>query len=187
MPEFKLAIGDSKTKRTFKAELKSPDADQLFGKKIGDKFRGELIGLTGYEFEITGGSDNAGFPMRADIEGVGRKRILHDGKLPGFHMPKKFKGQRKRKTVRANTIANDIVQINCKITKWGEADLLKHFGVVKEEAPKEEEKKEEKKEAPKTQPETKKEKEVSAEPPAVEKPAEAKPTPKKPAEEAPKQ
>ena len=145
MVEFKLAIGDPKTKRTFKAELKSPEADQLIGKKIGDKFRGELLGLTGFEFEITGGSDNAGFPMRADIEGVGRKRILHDGKLPGFRPPKKFKGIRKRKTVRGNTIANDIVQINCKIVKWGETDLLKHFGVTKEEKPEEkpvEEKKE---------------------------------------------
>jgi len=142
MVDFKLVIGDSKTKRTFKAELKSPDADQLIGKKIGDKFRGELIGLTGFEFEITGGSDNAGFPMRKDVEGIGRKKILHDGKLPGFNVSKKYKGQRKRKTVRANTISNETVQINCKITKWGETDLLKHFGVVKEE-PKPEEKKEE--------------------------------------------
>ena len=34
MADFKLVIGDSKTKRTYKAELKSPDADQLFGKKM---------------------------------------------------------------------------------------------------------------------------------------------------------
>lgn len=184
MVEFKLAIGDSKTKRTFKAELKSPDADQLIGKKIGDKFRGELIGLTGFEFEITGGSDNAGFPMRTDIEGVGRKKILHDGKLPGFNPDKKFQGQRKRKTVRANTIATDTVQINCKITKWGEADLLKHFGVVKEEKPKEEPKPEAPKEEskPKAQPETKEEKEVSAVPTSVGKPKEE-PAPEKPVEE----
>ena len=138
MVDFKLVIGDSKTKRTFKAELKSPDADQLLGKKIGDKFRGELVGLTGYEFEITGGSDNAGFPMRTDIDGVGRKKVLHDGKLPGFNTPKKFKGQRRRKTVRANTISTETVQINCKITKWGSADLMKHFGLVKEESKPEE-------------------------------------------------
>lgn len=131
MVEFKLAIGDSKTKRTFKVELKSPDADQLLGKKIGDKFRGELLGLTGYEMEITGGSDKAGFPMIADIEGVGRKKVLLRGP-PGFYPERK--GQRKRRTVRANTIAPDTAQINCKIIKWGEIDLLKHFGVVKEEA-----------------------------------------------------
>ena len=170
MVEFKLAIGDSKTKRTFKAALKSPEADQLIGKKIGDKFRGELIGLTGFEFEITGGSDKAGFPMRADIEGIGRRKVLHDGKLLGFNSPKKFKGQRRRKTVCANTIADDTVQINCKIIKWGTTDLMKHFGLVKaqseskdsavpsSEGATEEPKPEEKKEA---QPETK---EVSAEP-----------------------
>jgi len=158
MAEFKLVIGDSKLKRTFKAELKSPDADQLIGKKIGDKFRGELIGLTGYEFEITGGSDNAGFPMRADIEGTGRKKVLHDGKLPGFKPPKKFKGVRKRKTVRGNTIAPDIVQINCKIVKWGNVDLLKHFGIVKEEK---EEKPEENKESGEAKSETQQKEEAN--------------------------
>ena len=177
MVEFKLVIADSKTKRTFKTELKSPDADQLLGKKVGDKLRGELVGLTGFEFEITGGSDNAGFPMRTDIEGVGRKKVLHDGKLPGFYTPKKFKGQRRRKTVRANTISTDIVQINCKITKWGTADLMKHFGLVKEAKPEEkptEEKKEEAK--PEEKPaEPEKKEEVSKE----EKKEEPKPEEKK--------
>jgi len=173
MVEFKLVIGDSKTKRTFKAELKSPDADQLIGKKVGDKFRGELIGLTGFEFEITGGSDNAGFPMRQDIEGIGRKKLLLDGKLPGFNVPKKFKGQRRRKTVRSNTIENDVVQINCKIIKWGDVDLMKHFGLVKEEGKEE-----------KTQSETK----VSAAPTDVgkEEPKEEAKPEEKPAE-APKE
>ncbi len=131
MVEFKLTIGDSKTKRTFKVELKSSDADQLIGKKIGDKFRGELIGLTGYEFEITGGSDNAGFPMKSDIEGVGRRKLLLSHGF-GFHA--KRKGQRKKRSVRGNTISNETIQINCKVTKWGEADLMKHFE-AKEAAP----------------------------------------------------
>jgi small subunit ribosomal protein S6e len=134
MAEFKLVIGDSKTKRSFKAELKSPDADQLLGKKIGEVFRGELIGLTGFEFQITGGTDKAGFAMYNNLDGIGRRRLLMK-KAPSYHVPKKFKGKLEKKTIRANTIANDIVQVNCKITKWGEIDLMKHFNVI--EKPKE--------------------------------------------------
>jgi len=131
---FKLVIGDSKTKRTFKTELKSPDADQLFNKKIGDTFRGELIGLQGFELQITGGTDKAGFAMYKNLDGIGRRRLLMKGP-PSYHVPKKFKGKLKKKTIRANTISNDIVQINCKITKWGDVDLMKHFNVMpKEEA-----------------------------------------------------
>jgi small subunit ribosomal protein S6e len=134
MAEFKLVIGDSKTKRAFKAELKSPDADQLLGKKIGDVFRGELIGLTGFEFQITGGTDKAGFAMYKNLDGIGRRRLLLKGP-PSYHVPKKFKGKQEKKTVRANTIGTDVVQVNCKITKWGETDLMKHFNVI--EKPKE--------------------------------------------------
>lgn len=135
MVDFKLVIGDSKTKRAFKAELKSPDADQLVGKKIGETFRGELIGLQGFEMQITGGTDKAGFAMYKNLDGVGRRRLLLRGP-PSYHVPKKFRGKLEKKTVRANTVAADIVQINCKITKHGEIDLMKHFGVV--EKPKEE-------------------------------------------------
>jgi len=61
--ELKLAIGHPKAKRTYKFELKGPDAERLVGKKIGEKFNGAVIGATGYELEITGGSDKSGFPM----------------------------------------------------------------------------------------------------------------------------
>jgi small subunit ribosomal protein S6e len=138
MVEFKIVIGDPKTKRAFKSELKSPDADQLLGKKIGETFRGELINLPGFEFTITGGSDKAGFPMNFDLEGQGKRRLILKKGDVGFNEPKKFKGVRVRKLVRGNTIAADTAQINCKITKHGEIDLMKHFNVI--ETPKEEKK-----------------------------------------------
>lgn len=140
---FKLVIGDSKTKRTFKAELKSPDAEQLIGKKIGDVFRGELIGLQGFEFQITGGTDRAGFAMYKNLDGVGRRRLLLRGP-PSYHVPKKFKGKLEKKTVRANTISNDIAQVNCKIVKWGDIDLMKHFNITPKTEEKTEAKAEEK-------------------------------------------
>ncbi len=127
MAEFKLDIGDSKTKRTFKLELKSPDADQLFGKKIGENFRGELLGLTGFEFQITGGSDRAGFPMRKDVEGVGRRRLLLNAGTIGLKKVKKFKGVRLKKSIRGNTISAETAQVNAKIVKWGSEDLNAKF------------------------------------------------------------
>ena len=135
MTDFKLVIGDPKTKRAYKFDLKSPDSDQLIGKKIGDNFRGELIGLQGFELQITGGTDKAGFSMYKALDGVGRRKLLLKGP-PSYHVPKKVKGRLEKKTVRANTIATDVVQINCKIVKQGEIDLMKHFNVQpKEEKP----------------------------------------------------
>jgi len=133
MVDFKLTIGDPKSKRTYKAELKSPDADQLLGKKIGTTFRGELLNLPGYEFQITGGSDKAGFPMHPSIESSGKARLLLS-KGPGYKPLKKFKGRKERKLVRGSIISSDIVQVNCKVVKWGEKDLAEHFGVTEKKA-----------------------------------------------------
>jgi small subunit ribosomal protein S6e len=131
MAEIKLVMGDPKTKRSFKAEIKGPDAEQLMGKKLGETFRGELIGLPGFEFTITGGSDKAGFPMNSDLEGPGKRRLILAGNKPGFNRPKKFKGIRVRKLVRGSTVAPDTMQINCKITKHNsDIDLYKHFNVT---------------------------------------------------------
>ncbi len=48
----KLIEIDEKKSRLFEA------------KKIGELINGGLIGFPNYEFEITGGSDASGFPMR---------------------------------------------------------------------------------------------------------------------------
>lgn len=113
---FKVNISDPETGRTYKKEVKEPQARSLIGLKIGDTFDGGIVGLPGYELQITGGTDKDGFPMRPDIPGSGRHDVLlSDG--PGYR-PKK-KGERKRKKVRGNTISEAIVQINTKIVKKG--------------------------------------------------------------------
>ncbi|MBW2963514.1 hypothetical protein KY306_01940, partial [Candidatus Woesearchaeota archaeon] len=101
------------------------------------------------EFEITGGSDFAGFPMKKGVKGFGRKKVLLS-KGVGFsgktRWKKKKKGLRVKKTVCGETIYPKITQINLKILKEGSEALG-------EEAPKEEAPKaEEKKEAPKPEP-----------------------------------
>ncbi len=119
MVTFKVVIG-TKDGKCIQKEVGEPDSKNILGKKVGDTIKGELLGLTGYEFEITGGSDHAGFPMRKDVQGTGRKRILA---IAGIGMKKKRKGQRQRKTVCGNTIHTNISQINIKITKEGKTPL----------------------------------------------------------------
>ncbi len=131
--EFKLNIGSPKDKKTYKKEIKDDMCSVFLGKKIGDKIAGDHIDLKGYEFIITGGSDFCGFPMRRDVEGTNRKRILINSGV-GIKK-KKRKGIRLRKTVAGNTIYEKTVQINLKIVKYGSEPI----------EPKQEEKTEEKK------------------------------------------
>jgi len=138
MAEFKIVINDVKTGKTYQKDLSD---ESLIGKKIGDKVNGDLIGLNGYELEITGGSDSAGFPMHKSLESSGRKKALLSG-APGVHI--KRKGMKARKTIRGNVISDQVVQINMKIVKYGKEKLEKLLGLEPEETPKEEVKAEEK-------------------------------------------
>ena len=84
--------------------------------------------LPGYKLVITGGSDKAGFPMRADFEGAARRRLL----LPegvGFH-PKDYPGKRKRMSVRGNRVSNEIIQVNLKVAKAGSKPVADHFATL---------------------------------------------------------
>ena len=93
------------------------------GMKIGDIIKGGLIGFPNYEFVITGGSDASGFPMRKDVHGPVKKRILVSKRGIGYK-PKR-KGQKKRKMVRGNEISYDMTLLNLKVVKYGEAELFK--------------------------------------------------------------
>lgn len=155
MTNFKFVINEPETRKSFQLEVDQGKAIGLIGKKIGEEFNGDLVGLSGYSLKITGGSDKEGFPMHPSIRGPGRKRILISS-APGFHP--KIKGERKRKTVRGDTISDSIVQVNVKVVKKGEKSLdqlvpmktkEKKPEEAKEEKPKEEPKKEEKVEKPK--------------------------------------
>ncbi|UCD07807.1 MAG: 30S ribosomal protein S6e [Candidatus Aenigmatarchaeota archaeon] len=170
---FKLVISDPKSKKAYQKEMDQKQTG-LIGKKIGDKVSGNPLGLTGYEVEIMGGSDRQGFPMRSDVEGIVRKRVLLS-LPPGFHP--KLRGQRKRKSVRGNTISQEISQINVKVVTYGKENLDKLLGAKPK--PKEA-KKEEAKEA---KPESKAEEKKEAKEPEKE---EAKPEEKAKEEEKPK-
>jgi len=140
MGVFKFVVSDPKTRKTYQLEVDQDKAIGLIGKKLGENFNGDLIGLTGYELQIRGGTDKDGFPMHPQLHGSGKKRLLLSGP-PGFHP--KIKGQRRRKMVRGNTLSKDIVQINCKVIKYGKKPLEELFG--KKESKEENKPQEEKK------------------------------------------
>ncbi|MEM4637816.1 MAG: 30S ribosomal protein S6e [Candidatus Woesearchaeota archaeon] len=126
--DIKINIAD-KSGKTVKKELKEEQASLLYGKKIGDKFHGEIIDMPGYEFEITGGSDYCGFPMRKDVQGILRKAILT---TTGIGNRYKRKGMRLRRTVAGNTIYNKTSQVNVKVIKYGSEPLIKEESEKKE-------------------------------------------------------
>lgn len=120
MPELKIVIGDPKTKRSAQKVIEESKARTLFNKKIGDKFDGAGIDLAGYEFEITGGSDTSGTPMRKDVDGKSKKQILL---VKGLGHKKTRQGIRKRITIAGNTIGAQTSQINVKILKYGKEKI----------------------------------------------------------------
>jgi small subunit ribosomal protein S6e len=124
---FKLTINDVKAKKSYKKEIES---DVFLNKKVKDKVSGDEFGFKGYEFTITGGSDKQGFPMRSDLQGVGRKKPLL---VSGIGIRKKrAPGMQQRKTMHGNTIDENISQINLKVEKYGKETLPKILGLEKE-------------------------------------------------------
>ena len=101
--------------------MKDSDANPLLGLEIGKETDAAVVGLKG-KLRITGGSDKSGVPMRSDIHGAARKRVLLS---KGVGLQDAETGQRVRKLMRGNTISEEIYQINCKFD--GE--------IPKEEAP----------------------------------------------------
>ena len=127
MPEFKLVVNDVKTGKSYQKVVCGEAADIFKKTKIGSIVSGNELGFPGYEFEIKGGSDNCGFPMRRDIEGIGRRRPLVTNSI-GVHI--KGKGIKKRKTLVGNTLSKSISQINLKTTKYGNKSIIDILGIV---------------------------------------------------------
>jgi len=115
----KIVIADVKVGKSLQKEIE--DSKFLKGMKIGDTFKGEIIDLPGYEFQITGGSDVSGFPMRKDVEKEGRSKILTVG---GLGVSRKRKGQKIRKTVAGGIFGLKTSQVNVKTIKYGSASLF---------------------------------------------------------------
>jgi small subunit ribosomal protein S6e len=125
---FKLVISEGE--KSHQVEVDQAQTKQLIGLKIGDEIDASLVGLGGYKLKITGGSDKNGFPMKKDVDGPRRIRTLLSGGL-GFKPQRD--GQRRRKTVRGNTVSDDIVQINTIVTERGAKSIDELLGATPEE------------------------------------------------------
>lgn len=112
LAKFKVVVSDPETGKANTVEVEESRATPLIGRRIGESIDGSIIGLSGYKILITGGSDKAGFPMRPDVHGGIKSKILVGG---GVGYKPKYKGNRHRKTIRGNIITDDIAQINIKI------------------------------------------------------------------------
>ena len=109
MANFKLTISDIKGKSLSK-ELKDSDANPLLGLQLGNETDATVVGLSG-KLKLTGGSDKSGVPMRDDVHGSARKRVLLS---KGVGLQDAEHGGRVRKLIRGNTISEEIFQINCR-------------------------------------------------------------------------
>ena len=123
---FKVVV--SNKAETYQTEV--DDTKALNGLVIGDEFDGGIVGLDGYTLKITGGSDKNGFTMKKDVPGTRRIKSLLTGGT-GYHP--KADGVKRRKTVRGNTIADDIVQINSVVVSEGSKPIAEILGAGEEE------------------------------------------------------
>jgi small subunit ribosomal protein S6e len=124
MAEFTVAVSNPEDGMTYQVDVSDQDANRFIGKEIGEDVDGSAVGLSGYTLEITGGSDDAGRPMREDVLGPDLKNVLLKG---GTGYKPQTDGERKRVTVRGREVSDNTRQINAKITESGDesvADLL---------------------------------------------------------------
>ncbi len=129
MVECKVVINDVKAGKSYQKVL----PDNIFlNKKVGEKISGEELGLEGYELEISGASDNAGFPVRKDLFGVGRKQLVLTAG-PGLRLKNAEQGIRVKKTVTSNNIDQNIVQVNVKVLLYGQKSVIESLGIVSKE------------------------------------------------------
>jgi len=109
-----LNISDPETGTTKKVEIDEDRMRVLIGRRIGEIIDGAVAGMPGYKLQLTGGCDKDGFPMRPDIHGgVKVKVLLSDG--PGYR-PRR-RGERRKKTVRGNTVTPETTFLNLKIVE----------------------------------------------------------------------
>ncbi len=127
-----IVISDPKTGKAYPKKIESPSL--FLNKKIGEEVKLDGIGLEGYVAKIKGGSDKQGFPMHPSVQGSMRKKIFIS---TGLGFKTKVKGQRKRVSVRGNTVSNEIEQLNLVVVKEGK----KKLDELKQKTEKKEEKK----------------------------------------------
>jgi small subunit ribosomal protein S6e len=114
MAKFKVIVSDPEAGTSKVVELEEARAAPFIGRKLGETIDGAVVDLPAHKVQIRGGSDKDGVPMRGNVHGGVRRRVVLSG---GAGFSPENKGERKRKTVRGSTITDEIVQINMKIVE----------------------------------------------------------------------
>ena len=114
MAKFKVIVSDPEAGTSKVVELEEARAAPFIGRKVGETLDGSVVDLPEHTVQILGGSDKDGVPMRGNVHGGVRRRVVLSG---GAGFKSKNKGERKRKTVRGNIITDEIAQINMKIVE----------------------------------------------------------------------
>lgn len=125
MAEFTVAVSDPETGTTYQVDVSEQDANRFISRELGEEVDGSAVGLDGFTLELTGGSDNAGRPMRADVAGPALKEVLLEG---GTGYEPSRDGERKRVTVRGREVSVDTRQINVRIAQRGDGDVDELLG-----------------------------------------------------------
>jgi len=108
MAAYKIVVSDPKTGKSEVLEAKDSTAQIFVGRKIGEVVDLSLVGQN-YKVKITGGSDKAGFPMRRDVLGSGKRYVLM---TEGVGFKHSVEGEKRRKLVRGGTVTDEIYQLN---------------------------------------------------------------------------
>lgn len=104
-----LIVSDPVNGTSQRIELEDQQLRPLIGTRIGQVIDGTIAGLQGYKIKLTGGTDKDGIPMRPDVHGSAKARIVLSGGVG--YKPKK-KGERKRKVVRGNIVSLETTFLN---------------------------------------------------------------------------
>ena len=120
MAALTVVVGDPDTGTTHQQEIDGQDANRFLGRSIGEEVDGDAVGLPGYTLEITGGSDDAGRPMRGDVRGSSLQEVLLTG---GTGYRPERDGERRRITVRGAEISSETIQVNARVAEAGETSV----------------------------------------------------------------
>lgn len=97
-----------------RVELDDQQLRALYGTRIGQVVEGAVAGMQGYKIKLTGGTDKDGIPMRPDVHGSAKARVVLSG---GVGYKPKNKGDKKRKVVRGNTVSTETTFLNFTIVE----------------------------------------------------------------------
>jgi small subunit ribosomal protein S6e len=104
-----LIVSDPAAGTSQRVEIEAARMGPLVGTRIGQTVDGALAGMQGFKIKLTGGTDKDGIPMRPDVHGSAKARIILSG---GVGYAPKSKGEQRRKVVRGNTVSQETTFLN---------------------------------------------------------------------------